>query len=76
MQAKHILVLGCKSIRLTQKLAIRCRIYIAEMCGMLNFRKLLQKNLLFTPHPAGTVLGDIVTESISGQTVIVIRAPW
>lgn len=28
------------------------------------------------PHPAGPVLGDIVTESISGQTVIVIRAPW
>ena len=49
MQAKHILVFTkCKRLRLTQKSAIRCRIYIAEMCGMLNFRKLLQKNLLFT----------------------------
>ena len=47
-QMKHTSVFGCKNLRLTQKSAIRCRIYIAEMCGMLNFRKLLQKNLLFT----------------------------
>ena len=35
---------------IAKRSAIRCRIYIAEMCGMLNFRKLLQKNLLFTVY--------------------------
>ncbi|MBQ0096623.1 MAG: hypothetical protein KBS53_03090, partial [Bacteroidales bacterium] len=53
---------------LTQKSAIRCRIYIAEMCGMLNFRKLLQKNLLFTSKGSETGIFTLKAEAeiISG----------
>ena len=61
----------CKRLRLTQKSAIRCRIYIAEMCGMLNFRKIL---LLLTVGVvtlfAGCVNHDEPQEPILGHPAI------